>query len=904
MNYSTLFSLCQYRTKNFISDEEIVSNPDMFIEKINAYGYTDANGKPITVTKEQLMEGIDVKDLKGSIPKALETNETLRNIVMMSAAGEIFMNVSKFQESVLRGEKFAGDADIENLLKQGKPEEIQAMQNLLGIGELHNVNPDAFNRKISELEASGKLDELYNKYKAKTASTGAINAGENANIGAESGNINAESGNIVTESANINAESANLNDKSANLGAEAQNISQNVAKPLDNDSEVRYALNKAKYISYSKIGKSQVENVRSKLKQLYSDIDSGVATEIAIEDGNTVYIVDSGKENGKINFGFRKKLVISDESLRKDFIRRRNNDSVSKGHISDGLSSKFRDEYDNGRRGDRRLETGEKLSADKGQSQNNEGRVSSDNGNRGVQVLTSDKKALPNEKKASSETENTQKKAGGESGKSMTVIESAAFAKENVPEYSQLNADDQARIRRLIRQAKANGFTDAQTRAYARVSARSGIDIVIDKESLYLGNGKYADGLYSHKQNKIFINPEGSRSPARLLIHELTHALYNDRQSRVILDRGAKNLTKEQKEAIWNKYFPDAEFDENNIIFKDELSSHYTEALLDDDALLEKLCNDNPTLKDKILSFFKKAITGYSDEPNLSREAKKLYKRYKTLFDSFSERNQYNAVTSINNENMHDTEDGERFAFGVTQQEIDEYIENAYEKKNTEDYKKYAKASETLIEEVADEINISGYSHALRDNDIRHIRNSHGENTKEKYPVTKKDLSKIPDIVANYDKVFVFRKNATQVGLMYVKVSSEGLVYYLEQITTKYGNEKLLVNKQMIKTGIEDIPDISGLKDAITKKESEIEFLADLKARQVYAQSVYQTHSDKSIHEKLEKSNPSDKKLQKIFRQILESVRRCLMILTILMFQGIMKYQSQVANIKEYNQRR
>ena len=75
-----------------------------------------------------------------------------------------------------------------------------------------------------------------------------------------------------------------------------------------------------------------------------------------------------------------------------------------------------------------------------------------------------------------------------------------------------------------------------------------------------------------------------------------------------------------------------------------ELNAHYIEALLDDDALLEKLCNDNPTLPDKILSFFKKAITGYPDEPNLSREAKKLYKRYKTLFDSFSVRNQYGEV--------------------------------------------------------------------------------------------------------------------------------------------------------------------------------------------------------------------------------------------------------------------
>ena len=57
----------------------------------------------------------------------------------------------------------------------------------------------------------------------------------------------------------------------------------------------------------------------------------------------------------------------------------------------------------------------------------------------------------------------------------------------------------------------------------------------------------------------------------------------------------------------------------------------------------------------------------------------------------------------------------------------------------------------------------------------------------------------------------------------------------------------------MIKTGIGDIPDIKGLKNAITKKQSETEFLADLKARQVYAQSVRQFHSNNSIPDSAKK---------------------------------------------------
>lgn len=75
----------------------------------------------------------------------------------------------------------------------------------------------------------------------------------------------------------------------------------------------------------------------------------------------------------------------------------------------------------------------------------------------------------------------------------------------------------------------------------------------------------------------------------------------------------------------------------------------------------------------------------------------------------------------------------------------------------------------------------------------------------------------------------------------------DNVVYYVEAVTEEYHNEKLLVNKQMIKTGIDDIPNIKGLEAVINKKQRTAEFLADLKARQVYAQSVYQQSSNNSI---------------------------------------------------------
>lgn len=75
---------------------------------------------------------------------------------------------------------------------------------------------------------------------------------------------------------------------------------------------------------------------------------------------------------------------------------------------------------------------------------------------------------------------------------------------------------------------------------------------------------------------------------------------------------------------------------------------------------LEKLLEAEPTLKDKILSFFKGASTDYADVPKLAGAAKKYYRTYKKLFDEFSARNAENnaiekPLTSMNDENMRDS---------------------------------------------------------------------------------------------------------------------------------------------------------------------------------------------------------------------------------------------------------
>ena len=208
-----------------------------------------------------------------------------------------------------------------------------------------------------------------------------------------------------------------------------------------------------------------------------------------------------------------------------------------------------------------------------------------------------------------------------------------------------------------------------------------------------------------------------------------------------------------------------------------------------------------------------------------------------------------------------ESKSGVKYDLGVTQKDINDYVDAAYLKQNTEDYIPYSTVSKKLVSDVSNEINISGYVHALRDNDIRHIRNSHGESTNEKYPVTKQDIANIPYIVSNYDKVFVKYNANNDPGLIYVKVGPNNVIYYVEAVTQMYHNRKLLVNKQMIKAGIDEIPNLVGFEKAINKKESSSQYLADLQEiRKAYVQDVKENYPTNSIHQNEPDVNTSEEK--------------------------------------------
>ena len=250
-----------------------------------------------------------------------------------------------------------------------------------------------------------------------------------------------------------------------------------------------------------------------------------------------------------------------------------------------------------------------------------------------------------------------------------------SFARENLKgEYTKLSEPSKAMIQNVIREGRRNGLSDSDVTMLARVSAHSGIDIVFDKEATRIntssvsrgltpspqGEGNtadYADGFYEASKNRIVINPESKRTAERLLIHELDHAIrkYVDKsgkQATRIYFEAIEGVDQATRDNILKTYKKTAKPGEVAAVVMDETNAYYAEQVLGNKYTLEKLLEAEPTLKDKILSFFKGASTDYADVPKLSAAAKKYYRTYKKLFDEFSARNaENNAIEPFTNKN-------------------------------------------------------------------------------------------------------------------------------------------------------------------------------------------------------------------------------------------------------------
>lgn len=237
----------------------------------------------------------------------------------------------------------------------------------------------------------------------------------------------------------------------------------------------------ARYISYNKVGLANVEAIRRKLLSIYAGTDNTVADGIAIEHGNKIYVVDSGKEDGKIDFGVRKQFTISNEQTRKRRAEKINAESKSNGFISRELFGKIGNQPNNDNGGSNGRELGKEPSADKGKSKNNQERVPGKNGDRGRDLNSDIKLSRKSRYETYEEVPGGVKvhfndfvpwKSNDNSNDFETVEKArresfdALLKNGEPPKYSPVSADkDTELLRRVVNNTKAKKYTRADVKA-------------------------------------------------------------------------------------------------------------------------------------------------------------------------------------------------------------------------------------------------------------------------------------------------------------------------------------------------------------------------------------------------------------------------------------------------------
>lgn len=345
---------------------------------------------------------------------------------------------------------------------------------------------------------------------------------------------------------------------------------------------------------------------------------------------------------------------------------------------------------------------------------------------------------------------------------SRQAAEIDAYAAENISAYSKLSDANKSLVRGVIRQARAAGISEADSLSYARVAAHAGINISFDKQAKVgdieilkvgtdeSGNAIYADGVYFPETNSIYVNPEAKRSQERLLIHELTHAIFTTSDGKVFLMDGVEKMSAAEKETIIKRYVEAGHGGTVEII--DEINAHFAEGQLQNKKLLKRLTEEKPSFKQKILSFFKKSSSEYNSDERLSGAAKKLYKQYKKMFDSFAAENQHN--NAFEPVKISEAADSSRMALSDALKTLGEYSETRKRHIESREYdtisRDYNEISEFIksanklapvkrlhIGTISDTtaelvfkktgVDIKNYDFVLTSNYIAHIFDGHGD---------------------------------------------------------------------------------------------------------------------------------------------------------------------------------
>lgn len=225
-------------------------------------------------------------------------------------------------------------------------------------------------------------------------------------------------------------------------------------------------------------------------------------------------------------------------------------------------------------------------------------------------------------------------------------------------------------------------------------------------------------------------------------------------------------------------------------------------------------------------------LSGYSDMAHLNMDRELAGKSYS---DILPKAGRYSADTSnvnvnigemsaseyldyVNGQNtlpkveMPETTGGTKSVYDVnkvklmpdaTNNDIADFVINGVSNKNQGQYLKLREVSSRLSDDLKKiGLNINGFVHALKDNNIRHIDKSHGSKSNDKYKVGINEYLLLSDIYENYDNLYKgYNTKEGRTSIAYEK-RYENKIYVVEEVF----EEGVLAPKQIIVTGIKSRP--------------------------------------------------------------------------------------------------
>lgn len=213
------------------------------------------------------------------------------------------------------------------------------------------------------------------------------------------------------------------------------------------------------------------------------------------------------------------------------------------------------------------------------------------------------------------------------------------FANENVPEYKKLTEAEKEAVRATLRSARANGISVKDQILFARIAAKSGMNITVDPTIEADKPARY-DG-----RNTIYINPKSPRTRlySGLLGHEVFHKMFKSSKIKRLFMQAWNNIDEAKRDSVTKQYMAEEQkrrsYDSARRVSAEEVAAAYAEEVFNNPGVWDYILSEEPSLKDRVIAFFKGAPKRYSFAPEMDAAAKKWIQEYKKLFDQVAARN-------------------------------------------------------------------------------------------------------------------------------------------------------------------------------------------------------------------------------------------------------------------------